>query len=83
MAVKPFDVWKLREPTEGPICVCKCGARYRPFPKQSHRICRYCQPPGQICRHLTIVDFFDCAACFKVTGQKGKYLGLERIKVSK
>lgn len=82
MAVKPFSVWKLREPMprSGNVVVCeKCEMRYCPMPNQSHRLCKICQPPTFMCMHLLTI-FDPCAACEKMG--RGQRFGLRRIACS-
>lgn len=83
MAVKPVDVWKLREHARGPVVTCQgrqCQSRYVPFPKQSHKLCKVCKPPTQQCAHGVVVDYFYCPQCKAITGRDDRYVGLRRIK---
>jgi hypothetical protein len=80
-STKPFDIWNLREPDEGPVYTCtKCKLGYRALPFQSRQICKLCKPPTHRCRH-GVTNFEPCPECKKITGKDGQYVGLTAIKI--
>ncbi|HKO93965.1 MAG TPA: hypothetical protein VJU61_22580 [Polyangiaceae bacterium] len=80
---KPFDIWKLLEPTEGPVYTCgKCKTAYRAHPFQSHQLCKVCKPPTHRCKH-GMTTFEPCPDCRKLTGRDGQYVGLTPIVLAR